>query len=238
VVARLGGDEFAVLQADLSNTTDAGTLAVKIRAMLAEPIEIAGNELHITASIGISVFAPDIAVPEDMLAQADVALYRAKEEGRDQYRFHTEDLDVQVREQIALTDELRVALDHDEFELHYQPQVELDTGKIVGMEALIRWNYPTRGRLGPAAFITIADRTGISTAIGHWVLEHPPPDEPVAPKLDRAIDIGRQYLPCKRNGDEFLAFVMETLRNGNFRDPGTRRDGIHAKRATLSQNDV
>ena len=126
VAARLGGDEFAVLQTDLSDDADAGTLATKIRAALAVPFQVAGNELRITASVGISIYAPDIAVPEDMLAQADVALYRAKEEGRDQYRFHTEELDRQVCERVTLADELREAIEHNQFELYYQPQVELE----------------------------------------------------------------------------------------------------------------
>jgi len=106
-----------------------------------------------------------------MLAQADLALYRAKEEGRDQYRFHSVDLDYQVRERVALADDLRKALDRDELELYYQPQVELASGEIVGMEALLRWNHPTRGLLGPADFVPIAEKTGSILALGEWVLD-------------------------------------------------------------------
>ena len=100
---------------------------------------------------------PDMPTPEDLLAQADIALYRAKEEGRDQYRFHTEELDIQVREQVAISEELtwRSAATNSGF--YYQPQVELSTNRIVGMEALIRWNHPKRGLLYPSAFISIAE---------------------------------------------------------------------------------
>ena len=171
LVARLGGDEFAVLQAGLSDTADAGALATKICTTLAAPIRLDGNQLHITASVGISTYASDIAGPDDMLSQADLALYRAKDEGRDQYRFHSEDLDHEVRERVALADELRGALERDELELYYQPQVELGTGQIVGMEALIRWNHPTRGPLKPTAFLPIAEKTGTIMAIGQWVLD-------------------------------------------------------------------
>ena len=171
LVARLGGDEFAVLQTVLIDNADAGTLATKIRAALAVPLQIAGSELRITASVGIAIYAPETAVPEDMLAQADVALYRAKEEGRDQYRFHTQELDHQVSERVAIAEELRGAIERSQFELYYQPQVDLDSGRIVGMEALIRWNHPTRGVLSPAAFIPIAETTGTMTAIGQWVLD-------------------------------------------------------------------
>jgi EAL domain-containing protein (putative c-di-GMP-specific phosphodiesterase class I) len=156
---------------DLGDSADAGALAAKIRLALAAPLVLAGNELHVTASVGIAIYTPDIQAPEDMLARADLALYRAKEEGRDQYRFHSEALDDRVREQVSVAEELRGALDRGEFELLYQPQAELATGRIVGMEALLRWNHPKRGQLMPYAFIPVAEKTGSMTAIGRWVLD-------------------------------------------------------------------
>ncbi|HUJ04329.1 MAG TPA: EAL domain-containing protein [Rhizomicrobium sp.] len=171
LVARLGGDEFAVLQSDIGDPSDAGALASKIGVALAGAYRIGASDIHITASIGISYFMPDTANPDDMLAQADLALYRAKEEGRNQYRFHSADLDHQVAERVAMADELRRAIENDEIEVYYQPQVELHSGQIVGMEALVRWHHPRRGLLMPALFIPTAEKTGTILAIGHRVLQ-------------------------------------------------------------------
>ena len=213
LVGRLGGDEFAVLQADLFDDADAGTLAIKIRAALAVPLQIAGSELRITASVGIAIYAPETATPEDMLAQADVALYRAKEEGRDQYRFHTEELDHLVSERVAIAEELRLAIERSQFELYYQPQVDLDSGRIVGVEALIRWNHPTRGVLAPANFLPIAEATGTMRAIGQWVLDRACwqmslwRKAGIAPPV-LAINVSLVQL---KTPDEYLEIVSETL---------------------------
>jgi diguanylate cyclase (GGDEF)-like protein/PAS domain S-box-containing protein len=172
VVARLGGDEFAVLQMDIFEPAYAGVLAAKLQNNLALPYLINGNPISsISASIGICPYAPNSAGPDAMLAQADLALYRSKDQGRNQYHFHSEELDQQVLERVTLADELRHALRHDEFELFYQPQVEIVSGNIVGMEALIRWNHPARGLLNAAAFIPLAEKVGLTKLLGQWVLE-------------------------------------------------------------------
>jgi diguanylate cyclase (GGDEF)-like protein len=170
-VARFGGDEFAVLQSDVVELDAASTLAVKIGQILAAPYLIDGSEVHITASIGISRYTSDIAGPNAMMIQADLALYRAKAEGRNCFRFHSDDLDHQVQERVAMTDELRGALSRNELELHYQPQVELVSGRIVGLEGLLRWNNPKRGSVPPSIFIPIAERTGIISLLGQWVFD-------------------------------------------------------------------
>jgi diguanylate cyclase (GGDEF)-like protein len=170
VVARFGGDEFAILQSDAEDLAAAGALAAKVGYILAQPYDIEGNEVHISASIGISRYTPDIPGPDAMIIQADLALYRAKEDGRNCFRFHSADLDRQVQERVVIADELRGALDRNELELHYQPQVELRTGRIVGLEALLRWNHPRRGPIPPAVFIPIAERTGQIQVLGQWVL--------------------------------------------------------------------
>jgi diguanylate cyclase (GGDEF)-like protein/PAS domain S-box-containing protein len=171
VVARLGGDEFAILQTDMNEPANAGALAATIQAVLNRPYLIDGNDLHVTVSIGICPYVPDSTGPDAMLAQADLALYRSKDEGRNRYRFHSDDLDHEVLERVTLTVELRTALEHGELELHYQPQVELATGKIVGMEAFMRWHHPSRGLLSASAFVPVAEKTGAIIPLGQWALD-------------------------------------------------------------------
>jgi diguanylate cyclase (GGDEF)-like protein len=170
LVARFGGDEFAVLQTDVSDPTDAGALAAKICEIIAVPYLIEGNNVHITASIGISLSTLNVVGPDAMLIQADLALYRAKEDGRNCHRFHSVDLDRQVQERVTIADDLRGAVDRGELELYYQPQVELISGRIIGFEALLRWNHPHRGRISPAVFIPVAERSGQIISLGRWVL--------------------------------------------------------------------
>ena len=170
LVARFGGDEFAVLQTDVTDPSTAGTLAAKLRAVLAEPLPIDGNVLRVTASVGIALCARGVASAEEVLAQADRALYCAKEEGRDRYRFHSRELDAIVHERVSLAEDLRAGIDRNELQLYYQPQVTLATGEIVGVEALVRWNHPRLGQLKPAAFLPAAERTGVIVQLGAWVL--------------------------------------------------------------------
>ena len=171
LIARFGGDEFAILQSDVENLEAAGALAAKIKKILAEPYVVEGNEVHISASIGISRYTSEISGPDALMIQADLALYRAKEEGRNCYRFHSDDLDRQVQERVVIAVELRGAIERNELELYYQPQVELRSGRIVGMEALLRWNHPQRGQISPAVFIPIAERSGQIQVLGQWVLD-------------------------------------------------------------------
>jgi diguanylate cyclase (GGDEF)-like protein/PAS domain S-box-containing protein len=171
VVARLGGDEFAILQGEMHEPANAGVLAEKIQTALALPYLINGNEINISVSIGISPYVSGNTGADAMLNQADLALYRSKEEGRNQYHFHSHDLDQDVLDRVTLAGEIRRAIDRGEFELQYQPQVELSAQNIIGMEALVRWNHPTRGLLAPGLFIPIAEKTGTILALGHWVLD-------------------------------------------------------------------
>ncbi len=171
LVARLGGDEFAVLQMDMVDPASAGDLAGKILRALAAPFLLDENKISVSASIGICPYISGSLSPDGMLKQADLALYRAKEQGRNQYRFHSEDLDQEVLERVVLADELRNGLERNEFELFYQPQVDVISGKVVGLEALVRWHHPTRGLLKPASFLAIAEQTGAIVALGHWVFD-------------------------------------------------------------------
>jgi diguanylate cyclase (GGDEF)-like protein/PAS domain S-box-containing protein len=171
LVARFGGDEFAVLQDETKDLESAERLAVKIKDALAAPYAIDGNRIRTTASIGIVPYSDDIFEVEAMMMKADLALYRAKDDGRNRFRFHASELDDEVRERVTIGEDLRLAIERDEFELVYQPQVELSSGRTIGLEALIRWNHPTRGVLRPATFIPIAETTGSIAAIGKWVIE-------------------------------------------------------------------
>ena len=170
-VARFGGDEFAVLQTDVADPATAGTLAAKLRAVLAEPLTIDGSMLRVTATIGIALWAPEVRSATEIVAQADRALYYAKEEGRDRYRFHSQELDSIVHERVTMSEELRAGIDRNELELYYQPQVTVASGRIVGMEALVRWNHPRLGQLKPGAFLPAAERAGAIIPLGAWVLD-------------------------------------------------------------------
>ena len=214
ITARFGGDEFAVLQTGPNDPSDAGVLAAELTKRLAAPFQLDGNEVHVTASIGISFYDPRIADPEAMLTQADLALYRAKEEGRDRYCFHSTELDRNVRERVTLTNELRAAIENDQLELYYQPQVELASGRILGLEALVRWNHPHRGLLTPDVFIPIAERTGSIFALGRWVLDEALRqvktwrDQGIAPPL-LAFNVSAAEL---HDYPKFARFLTESLK--------------------------
>jgi diguanylate cyclase (GGDEF)-like protein/PAS domain S-box-containing protein len=169
-VARFGGDEFAVLAVDIGEPTDAGVLGDKILKALSRPYDISGNEIRSGTSVGISVYGPDLPQAETLLAHADVALYRAKSEGRGTYRFFTDSMDAEVRKRVKLDADLRTALDTNQLFLVYQPQVEAASGRIVGVEALVRWRHPERGIVGPDEFIGAAEKNGLIVPLGRWVL--------------------------------------------------------------------
>ncbi|MGO9849764.1 MAG: putative bifunctional diguanylate cyclase/phosphodiesterase [Methylocella sp.] len=213
LVARLGGDEFAILQTEVSDVSGATALASKIHGVLGTPYQLGDSKLFLSASIGISLFTDETAGPDEMLAKADLALYRAKEDGRDQYRFHSDDLDQEMRERVILTGDLIQALEKNELELYYQPQVELFTGRITGREALIRWNHPKRGLLMPADFIPIIEKSDAIVALGQWVLDHACEqmsswrNAGIAPVI-LAVNLSLGQL---RTGDELIQFVTTTL---------------------------
>jgi diguanylate cyclase (GGDEF)-like protein len=171
IVARLGGDEFAVLVARGEDPSIVETLARRINTSLAEPYQIDGNEVRVSASIGVATYAKSVKSPDELMANADLALYRAKAAGRNQFCFFSAELDCQLRERVAIAAELRAALERNELELYYQPQVNARSGRIVGMEALVRWNHPSRGVLLAGLFVPLAETTGTIVALGRWVIE-------------------------------------------------------------------
>jgi diguanylate cyclase (GGDEF)-like protein/PAS domain S-box-containing protein len=193
-VARFGGDEFAVILADIQESADAdivlermpgassepvaivdsavaaGGLAEKILKAVSEPFLIKGNEIRSGATIGVGVYGPDAPDPETVLSQTDLALYGAKSEGRGTYCFFTDAMETEVRARVRMSAELRVAIDSDQLFLMYQPQVDIDTGCIVGLETLVRWHHPTLGTMGPDKFIPAAERNGLIVPLGNWVM--------------------------------------------------------------------
>jgi diguanylate cyclase (GGDEF)-like protein len=168
LVARFGGDEFAVLEREVFEAEPADALADKIRTALAGAYEINGAVVQATASLGIARYAPDLASADALMVQADMALYQAKEDGRNCCRSYSPELSQQVRERVTIADELRGAVARGEFSLYYQPQVELGTGRIIGLEALLRWHHPTRGVVSPSIFVPIAERSGGILQLGKW----------------------------------------------------------------------
>jgi diguanylate cyclase (GGDEF)-like protein/PAS domain S-box-containing protein len=169
-VSRQGGDEFIVLLSEISQAEDAALIADKIRLAVLEPYTIASHLLHLTVSIGVSVYPEDGADPESLIRCADTAMYHAKESGRNRSQFFRDEMNFHAAERQIIREDLRHALDRGEFALEYQPKVNLVSGAITGVEALIRWRHPSRGVLPPLEFVQIAEDCGLIVQIGQWVL--------------------------------------------------------------------
>ena len=169
-VARLGGDEFTIILGDLRQGSEAGLIARKLVDAFTQPFAVNDHALYMTASIGISLYPQDGADMETLVRNADAAMYRAKEQGRNTFCFYTEDLTAHALAQVSLETALRQALAKEKFSLHYQPQHDLETGRILGCEALIRWHHPLMGVVEPDDFIHVAESTGLIVPITAWVL--------------------------------------------------------------------
>jgi diguanylate cyclase (GGDEF)-like protein/PAS domain S-box-containing protein len=242
LVARLGGDEFAILQGELMEPANAGDLARKFLEAIGKHFMIDGHGIGIGVSIGVSPYRADIESSDVLLSQADIALYRAKEEGRGQFRFHSVELDRQVSERTDLALELRHAIGENQLELQYQPQVDLASGRIRGMEALVRWNHPTRGLLTADSFISLAERIGAVVPLERWVLEQ------ACRQMRAWRDEGLQLsvmavnlsLTQLNRGPELLKEVVEALSRWNLAPSDLEFDVTEGTLAHLkwSQSDV
>ncbi|MHB8248280.1 MAG: putative bifunctional diguanylate cyclase/phosphodiesterase [Acidithiobacillus sp.] len=169
-VCRQGGDEFVILLADVEHAEDAALSAQKLLAALTVPHRIDQREIHVTVSIGISIYPQDGQDADTLIKSADTAMYHAKEGGRNNYQFFEPDMNVQAVERHSIEGGLRRALERQEFMLHYQPKIDLETGTISGVEALVRWQHPQRGLILPEQFVWIAEDCGLIVPIGAWVL--------------------------------------------------------------------
>jgi diguanylate cyclase (GGDEF)-like protein/PAS domain S-box-containing protein len=170
-VARFGGDEFVILLDDIASEKDVTQLAQKILDLLGPPFSINEQDVHISASIGVSMYPDDGEDSQTLLRNADIAMYRAKDFGKNNFKFYSDEMSVRAFERLTLENSLRHALDREEFRLYYQPQINIDSGKITGVEALLRWDHPDFGIVSPSDFVPLLEETGLIVGVGEWILQ-------------------------------------------------------------------
>ena len=206
-VARLGGDEFAVLMADIRGPADVAVLAERVVATLAEPVALDGHEIAVTASIGAALLPADGEDPVSLLRNADIALYRAKAEGRNRFRLFEPAMEERLRQRKFVEAGLRTALAVGQLEVHYQPQVAAGSGRLLGHEALLRWRHPERGLILPGEFVPVAEETGLIVPIGAWVIRQACRDLIRWPGLRVSVNLS----PVQFRQDGLVETVREAL---------------------------
>ena len=233
-IARMGGDEFTVI---LSGDESPETVSKAVRRILevfADPFVLGGREVFVSTSIGIGMFPRDGVDVETLVMNADTAMYRAKEQGRGRYQFFTEELNVAAMEKMNLESDIRGALQRDEFHLHYQPQVDIKSGRILGVEALIRWQHPTLGPVSPAQFIPLAEETGLIVPISDWVLRTACAQNKHWQELGYApVEVAVNISACQLEHDSMVETVTQTLAETGL-DP--RYLGLEVTESTIMRN--
>jgi diguanylate cyclase (GGDEF)-like protein len=216
LVARLGGDEFTVVLPALRDATDAATVARHVIETLSQPYDI-GHGAFVSASIGIAIFPTDGVTAQELLQHADMAMYRAKAAGRGQHAFFEEAMNDEAQQRLVLDRELRQALEHGQLVLYYQPKLDLRTNRIVGAEALIRWQHPTRGLVAPGPFISFAEESGLIERIGEWVLNTACVQFVAWRKAGLPIDhVSVNVSPRQFRGKDFAQTVAQAVRQSGM----------------------
>lgn len=255
-VSRLGGDEFTVILPELAESISAATVAGTILTSLARPYVIKGHETQLTASIGITVFPQDGNDPGMLLQNADTAMYRAKAEGRNTFRYFTWEMNKEAGGRVAMEASLRRALRNDEFELHYQPILNAEDGSLIGAEALIRWISPENGLVGPNEFIPLAEKSGLIIPIGEWVMRQAASDlaqwDALGLKIEHlSVNVSMlqfQAMGFTKKMLEFLASqphlqsrllfeITESVYMDESRDPGARLDTLRKQGVGIAIDD-
>jgi len=207
-IARLGGDEFAIIMTAMQQPSDAAALCRRVREAITKPFNLDGHQVIIDISIGISVAPLDGSEPDQLLKNADMALYGAKADGRGTYRFFEPEMDARMQVRRELEMNLRNALANDEFELYYQPLVNLQNNEITAFEALLRWHHPTRGMISPADFIPIAEETGLIIPVGEWVLRKACEE---TAKWPEEVKVAVNLSPAQLKSRNLVQVVVNTL---------------------------
>jgi len=213
-LARTGGDEFAIIQPMIEGTADAARLAETLLCKIAEPFEIEGVHCRVALSAGIAIYPMQASNASDLLRNADTALYRAKAEGRGRYRVFDAAMDLRQQELFALEQDLRQAMEHNQFELEYQPIAETETRRVVACEALLRWRHPKRGLIPPVDFIAIAESLGLMSEIGYWVFETACVE---AMRWPENVDISVNLSPVQFNDESLPGKLTEILQRTRLR---------------------
>ena len=236
-VARMGGDEFAFVLTGMKQAHEAGEVAQKILASFArDPLSVGDSEIFVSASLGISIYPFDGADAATLVRNADAALYHAKKEGRNNFQYYAAQMNASARQRLTLETELRRALEREEFVLYYQPKVDLGSGKITGMEALLRWQSAERGLVAPAEFIPLLEETGLILPVGEWVL-HAACKQLQAwqttgfPAIRMAVNLSAlQFRQI-----DFAGIILDILKQNSF-DPGTGSLELELTESMLMNN--
>ncbi|WP_343218263.1 MULTISPECIES: EAL domain-containing protein [unclassified Halomonas] len=210
-VARLGGDEFVLLITDIEEGQQVIDVVERLLPALAKPYCLEGHELYLTASVGIAMSQPDTLLPQTLIQQADMAMYKAKQQGRNAYAWFSSDINDLASERVSLRNDLQEAIDHQGFELHYQPLMDRH-GKIASVEALLRWPHPSKGYISPARFIPLAEATGQIMPISEWVLQRACQDMLALQRCGfGTLRVAVNLSPLQFHRDNFLATLRQTL---------------------------
>ncbi len=218
VLARLGGDEFSILMEDLNKSHDAVQLAQKIIDILEQPIDVEGHTVYVSSSIGISLYPEDAKNAQDLLKNADAAMYKAKDEGRNNFQFYSAEMTELAFERLLMETNLRQALINEEFVVYYQPQVDGRTDKLIGMEALVRWKHPAMGLVSPAKFIPLAEETGLIVQMDRWVMKTAM--RQIAKWYEKGFNPGTLALNLSMRQlqkDDFIQVLTKTIENTGFK---------------------